>query len=60
MHELFKKARFVKAARDKCKEPNKAYTFRCTICGCPAKAMISKKTGKVNARCPECGYIGME
>lgn len=60
MHNLFKKARFLKAARDVCVEANKIYTFRCTRCGCSAKAIKSPRTGRISAKCTECGYAAME
>lgn len=60
MHSLFKKTRFLKAARDVCTEPNKVYTFRCTACGCPAKAIKNPRTGHTRAKCTECGYTAME
>lgn len=60
MHNLFKKTRFLKAARDVCVESNQVYTFRCTRCGFPAKAIKNIRTGKINARCTECGYTAME
>lgn len=60
MYKIFQRARFLKAARDACEKAGQVYTFRCTKCGCPAKATKSARTGRVSAKCTECGLAAME